>query len=291
MNNFPLVSVKTDTGLKLDGLLWGEGKKGVLLHVHGTGGNFYYNQHLLEPIFNTLNNFSYSLLSTNNDGSDIYNVWRDTQTTGASNEIFENCLSDIDAWIKFVLEKGFEKIILSGHSLGTEKVVYYMSKGKYKDKISGVLLLGFADSFGNQEKYLSLDKPDYFSEALKMIETGDGEKLIQSDLLVHSGFLPKTAKSYVNFYSPDSELSTALPLRKGKDLERYKEINVPILGLIGDQEEFTIIPIQEAINLLKSENKNAEVHQITNCDHEFTNHESEVCEYLSELIKRVENNG
>ena len=100
-------------------------------------------------------------------------------------------------------------------------------------------------------------------------------------------FLPKTAKSYVNFYSLNSELSTALPLRKGKDLERFKEINVPILGLIGDQEEFTIIPIQNAIELLKSENKNAEAYQITNCDHEFTNHESEVYEHLSNLIKKI----
>lgn len=287
MQNFPLVNVKTNKGLKLDGLLWGKCKKGVLLHVHGIGGNFYYNQHLLEPVFNTLNNFGYSLLSTNNNGSDIYNVWRDTKTSGASNEIFEDCLDDIDAWIEFALEKGFENIILSGHSLGTEKVVYYMSKGKYKDKLSGVLLLGFADSFGNQEKYLSNGKPDYLHEAEEMIENGNGEKLIQSDPLVHSGFLPKTAKSYVNFYSLNSELSTALPLRKGKDLERFKEINVPILGLIGDQEEFTIIPIQNAIELLKSENKNAEAYQITNCDHEFTNHESEVYEHLSNLIKKI----
>lgn len=283
--DFPIVSTRTNYGEKLHGFLWGKKKNGVLIHIHGTGANFYYNNTLLSRILETLTKFGYSLLSTNNNGSEIYNVWRGTRTTGAANEIFENCLNDIDAWIEVALQKGFKKIILCGHSLGTEKVVYYMSKGKYKDKVSGIILLGFSDSYGNQEKYLETRSEDYLKQALRMVENGNGEKLIPSNMLVHSGFLPKTAKSYVDFFSEDSELSTALPLRKGKDMARYKEIRVPILALIGDQEEFTIIPIKDAIKLLMSENKNAQVYQIEDCDHEFTNHEGDVCKYLEDFFK------
>ena len=60
-------------------------------------------------------------------------------------ENFEDCVVDIDAWIKFALSKGYEKIILMGHSLGTEKIVYYMNKGRYTNKVKAIILLGFAD--------------------------------------------------------------------------------------------------------------------------------------------------
>lgn len=36
-------------------------------------------------------------------------------------EKFEDCVSDIDAWLKFFKSKGYDKLILQGHSLGAAK--------------------------------------------------------------------------------------------------------------------------------------------------------------------------
>jgi hypothetical protein len=72
-----------------------------------------------------------------------------------------------------------------------------------------------------------------------------------------AGEMPISAQTYLNFFSPNSENSKALPLRQGKDLEFFQNIKVPVLGVIGDNYdgEYTIIPIDEAVELLKSENK------------------------------------
>ncbi len=48
---------------------------------------------------------------------------------------------DISAWLKFLLDEGYQEIILQGHSLGTIKVVRYLFEGEYKDKISKLILL------------------------------------------------------------------------------------------------------------------------------------------------------
>ena len=49
----------------------------------------------------------------------------------------------------------------------------------------------------------------------------------------------------------------------------FQNIHVPILGIIGDQDEseYTIIPSKDAVELLETENRRAEVYQIENSNH------------------------
>ena len=57
------------------------------------------------------------------------------------NELLEEAHLDISAWIKFLLDEGYQEIILQGHSLGTIKVIRYLFEGEYKNKISKLILL------------------------------------------------------------------------------------------------------------------------------------------------------
>src|SRR3989344_2068099 len=116
---YPIVQVKTPDDIWLFGLfLQSEGSKTIFLHTHGTASNFY-EEYFIETLAKQLVASGISLLSANNRGAGTYDPW---QKIGASVELFEDCLVDLDTWIEFVLEKGYEKIILSGHRLGTEKV-------------------------------------------------------------------------------------------------------------------------------------------------------------------------
>jgi pimeloyl-ACP methyl ester carboxylesterase len=285
---YPIVKIKTEDGLILHGFL-SEPKKPskiIKINIHGTSGNFYYND-FYEQFINSANKLGIAHLTTNNRGSGVYEIERGTPNHGASIELFEDCLKDIDAWIKFALDRGYEKIILEGHSFGTEKSVYYMEKGKYKDKVVGVILLGFSDNVGTEEKYLNKIGKDYTNEAKDLVSRNEGYRLL-GDIYGLAGELPISAQTYLNFVSENSENSKALPLRKGKDLHFFQNIKIPILGVIGDNEdgEYTIIPIKEAIELLNSENKLAEVHQIQNSNHGFEGKEKEVTEIIEDFIKR-----
>ena len=286
--NYPIVKVKTVDQLDLYGFL-AEPESGIknfiIIHIHGTGGNFFCNDFYEERINSSLK-LNCAFLTTNNRGAGIYEVETGTVTHGASCEIFEDCLLDIDAWIELVFAKGYQNIILEGHSFGTEKCVYYMSKGKYKDKdkIKALVLLGFCDTIGTQKKHSDKTGKDYMAEAKDLISKGKGDYLL-SDLFAFAGELPITAKTYINFFENGSKLSSVMPFGNGK-LDMFSKINVPILGVIGDQDqkEYTIMPIKDAINLLKTENKLADASQINDCDHGFTGKEKELSEIIAGFL-------
>ncbi|MFZ4632044.1 MAG: DUF1749 domain-containing protein [Patescibacteria group bacterium] len=261
----------------------------IIINIHGTADNFYDNDFIWQTA-KTLEPLNVSMLSVNNRGSynlEFYDYGPGARrNSGASVEIFEDSVIDIDAWVKFALSQGYKKIILQGHSLGTEKLVYYMSKGKYRTKINSIILLGFSDSYGTHYKFFKKKTIKLLEEAKTLVRNKKGYQFLTKEWLSHAGVLPQSAEAHLNFFKADSELSKAFPLRQAKDLIMYKNIKVQILGVIGDQEEYTVIPIKEAIDLLKKENKLATIYQIKNSDHNFSGKEKELALIIKKFIGR-----
>jgi alpha/beta superfamily hydrolase len=71
-------------------------------------------------------------------------------------------------------------------------------------------------------------------------------------------------------------------------LTLFRTIEVPILAVIGDREEseYTVIPIRQAMHLLRAENERTEVHQIEDCDHVFTGKEPQLVDLVVDFLKR-----
>ena len=280
--HYPIVKIKTPDNITLFGLL-AESKNRdiILINIHGTGSGFDVEE--FEGEFTErLPEIGISTLFTNNRGNYTLESW---QETGCAQEKFEDCVIDINTWIEFVINKGYKNVILQGHSLGTEKAVYYMKKGKYRDLIKGVILLGFADSFGCQKKFLESQSIDPMENAKELVKNNRGHEFINSIWLCHAGVLQKTANSYINCFSEGSELSKALPLRQGKDLLYFQNIKVPILGVISDTDNWNDMLGIDTINLLKKENKNAEVNTISNTDHSFSGKQKELVDIVENFIK------
>ena len=288
MVNYPIVKVETDDELVLHGLLTepDNSSKAIIIHIHGSAGSFYWND-FFEPLTKSVIDLGVAYLSTDNRGTGVYELEKGTVYHGVSLEKFEDCLLDINAWVEFALKRGYKKIILEGHSYGTEKIVYYMNKGKYADKIIGVMLFGFSDNVGTQIKYEKNVGKSYRQEAKELNDKGEGWKLLK-DYFGLAGEMPISAQTYLHGFTEDSENAMALPLRKGKNLTFFRKIKVPILGVISDDEagEYTVIPIKEAVKLLKSENKLAEVYIIKDTDHGFTGKEKELAEIAAGFLKR-----
>jgi pimeloyl-ACP methyl ester carboxylesterase len=282
---YPIVKAITSDHLELFGFLAeAEGEKAaILIHIHGTSSSFYCEEYagLFAEEFPVL---GVATLFTNNRGSHVMEAW---QNTGAALEMFEDCLLDIDAWIQYALDSGYRRILLQGHSLGTEKIVYYMNKGRFTQKVIAVILLGVSDSFGNQARIAQTFPVDPMKEARRLVAEGKGEQFLTSVWRPHGGGVPQCAASYLNFFSPGSELSKALPLRQGKGLLHYRKIKVPILAVIGEYDPFTYLPAAQALQLLETENRRTTAKIIPGTDHDFSGKEKDLLEMVKTFVQRV----
>jgi len=288
--NYPIVKVDTIDGQSLHGLLSEPdvASNTIVIHIHGSAGSFYLDSYF-EALTQSVLDLGVAYLATNNRGAGVYELEKGTAYCGVSLEKFEDSVLDIDAWIELAISQGYEKIILEGHSYGTEKIVYYMNKGAYADKVVGVVLLGFSDNVGTQIKYEKRIGQNYREEAENLNNKGEGWKLLD-DYWGLCGELPISAQTYIHGFTEDSENAIALPLRKGGELVFFRNIKVPILALISDDEEgeYTIIPIKDAVNLLKSENKLAETNIIKGTGHSFRGKETELINKIIDFLnKRV----
>ena len=283
-----LVKVNTKDGFVFHGLLVKPKvfTDNIIIHIHGSAGNFF--QSSFYPfLFKAAVDSGYSFLSTNNRGSGVYNIEAGTKPTGGAVEIFEECLIDLDSWIKFALEQRFKNVILEGHSFGTNKIQYYLLNGKYKKKVKAIILLGFSDPYGGQIEYLdrnNLKNEVVLKEARQLVSEGKPLQLL-SNPLINWGEVAQTAQSYISFMSKDSNLSKTLPLRDRKRLDNFRKIQVPILGIVGDHNECTVINPKEAVNLLNKENKNARCYMIKGSDHSYTGKEQELIRLVTTFIK------
>ncbi|MBI2065687.1 MAG: DUF1749 domain-containing protein [Candidatus Zambryskibacteria bacterium] len=285
--NYPIVQVETKDHIWLHGLfLEAEESKTVFLHTHGTASNFY-EEYFIEVLCNKLLNDGISMLSVNNRGAGVYDIY---QRTGAAVEKFEECLIDLDTWIDFAVQKGYQKIILSGHSLGSEKAVYYMEHGKFSGKISGIVLLGPADSHGSHRVLDGKVNPraeeigKLLEEANTLVKDNKGETFLPRNAYgSRGGIMPKSASSFIDSLGPNSKLLEGLPFLQ-KNLSVYRRIDVPILVVIGDQYEYTAVPIEEALDLMRKENPKTETHLISNCNHDFEGKEEELTSIIKNFI-------
>lgn len=287
--NYPIIQIKTPDNIWLHGLyLRPENSSTVFINIHGTASNFY-EEYFIEILARKFLENGISMLSANNRGAGVYDAY---QKTGAAVEKFEDCIIDIDTWVEFVIKEGHKNIILSGHSLGTEKIVYYMSHGKYADKISSIILLAPADSHGSH-RMLDGEVNPRLTEVEALLKESEGllrqnkgnTFLPRNAYGSHEGIMPKSAESFVNFLGPDSKVLEGLPF-KTERLESYSKIKVPILVVIGDQNEYTALPILDALELMKRENKHTRTFQIKNCDHDFQNKEDDLTDIILKFIKK-----
>ncbi len=66
-----------------------------------------------------------------------------------------------------------------------------------------------------------------------------------------------------------------------------KSIKVPILGVTGDEYEFTVIPLKKAMQLIESENPLAKCYKIKNSNHDFEGKEKELTRIVERFISRA----
>ncbi len=86
--------------------------------------------------------------------------------------------------------------------------------------------------------------------------------------------------------TPNSTLSNILPLGQEKIFDNFRKIKIPILGIIGDTNECTVISPKKAVNKLRNENNKAECYIIENCNHSYEDKEHELIAIIKRFLEK-----
>lgn len=284
-----LTRIITSDGIELVGLLYEPEIKTekILVHVHGMAGNFYENP-FLDYLAKTLTDHNVAFFAFNNRGCESLKDLTKTANgkkkyirIGNTHELFEECIFDIDAAITFASNHGFKNIHLSGHSLGSPKVGYYLSQTK-DARVASVLFISPSDMIG-----LEKDDENYeinMAEAQKLLKVGKGRELLSKQIWDE---YPLSAQTFLNFFGVDSKIGI-FNFHDPKDqFEALGKIYQPIIVIAGRKDDILIIPVEaimEKITKFAVSSKRVETKVLGDANHGYVGHEQDLATTVTEWI-------
>ncbi len=201
-----LVRVTTTDGVPLDGVLHAPETDSpnpvdVYLCLHGAGGNFY-GSPPFAGLWKHLTRQGFAVLRANTRGHDIIGAGSAAarKRIGAAYEVVDECRQDVEAWFKFLAERGYTRLGLLGHSLGAIKAIYAAA---HDLAMPPHHLVALSPPCLSYERFRRSSRADVFRSTLQRAETFLAEDEPWA-LLEVSFPLPMviSAASYVDKYGP-----------------------------------------------------------------------------------------
>lgn len=284
--------VWTSDDMRLMGVHY-PGTESCVLMIHGMAGN------IMEHVFGNVlgervneNGFGFIYAHTRgyNHINEIAtkpkkkNNGYNYTVVGTSYELFEDSLKDIEAWVEKVRELGYKKIILLGHSLGCNKVIYYLYTQKSND-VTGVILLSPPDMVGLVEKReYEPNHKALLHEAREFMKAGKSRSLLSKKVWSEFGL---SAQTYLSFFEKGRPVDNLPVLRNPEKFEQLEAISKPILCVVGEYDDIAIQELSEDMKLIKSKATNCPNFQSTSIDganHIYENRENRLADAVVEWL-------
>lgn len=228
------LDIPTKRGTVLDGVLFSVPTADtVLIAITGIHGNFYSNPFYYN-IGDTLNaggmDFIYAQTNDAFGKIETYNVnTGNKEIIGSWNEDFCYTDEDIEGYLNFAEQAGYRHIILAGHSLGANKVIYYLSR-HHDERVEHFILLSPANL-----GYLTGDVTDREREIVrKQVERGEGNKMLPFALMGWVPCLASTAYQWLFTNMLDN-----VHVEKDRDFSEAEQITHTGALVIGTYDNFT----------------------------------------------------
>lgn len=273
----------TEDGLRLPGFHWKPiSKDTCIVLIHGQGGNIIENYfaHIWGKKFNDANiGFIYGHNRGYSHINDIATKDNDLRRVGATFEIFEESVYDVDLWVKKAHELGYKKIILMGHSLGCNKVIHYIYERN--PKLDGVILASPPDMVG----LTLLEEPNYkdlVKEAKMNVNNGEPKKLL-NELLDDYSYT--SSENFLNLYTEGNPIDNLPIERNPEHFTELESINVKTLAFAGSLESGPYAKI----DILKDKALNCPdftVEFIKGSGHIYKNHEEDVANTIISWLNK-----
>ena len=234
-----LVRINSIDNIEQPGILYSPNNdtNKIVIHVHGLNGNFYENR-FIDILAKSYTDNNYAFLTFNNRGRDFITELlkgNDFTLIGGSLERFKDCILDIDGIVNWIKNRGYNEIILEGHSYGCNKVLYYYNHKK-SDNIKKIVLLAPCDIPSEGKKFLSKEEYEKTkSDSTRLVQEGKESALIDFPVMANGKI---AAGTYYYDFLPGGE----------NDFFRYNDgvngkseilnsIDIPTLIIFGDVDE------------------------------------------------------
>ena len=263
----------------------------VVISIHGMQSNCFKKRE--DILAKVINNAGIAYFAFDNRGANLMCYTKKTDGTKTLNggSVYEDVLEsyyDIKGAIEKMLELGYTKIHLQGHSLGCTKIVYAynrLKKENYKnlENIQSIILLSLVDLVDLQKYDLGIDKYNKMLElAIEKEARGEEMELMPFDSFDH----PISVKSYLRYYRDNQEIDFAKFNDNNYDFKEINNINIPLFLRWGEND-LVVQKLDELIELLKTKinNPKLDIGYIKNTDHGYTNKEEVLGEEIKKFLK------
>src|SRR3990172_5412649 len=240
-----LVSMMTSDDIQLHALFYRSrvSSQTIVIMIPGMTGSFFFPLDI-NPLAQSLTQSGYSFLAMN------------LRTAGLHGMLFANCedyVKDVETAVQFAKGKGFSEIILLGHSVGSARVIYYLTQTK-EPSVKGLILSGAITSpylearmRRNAEENARYEK--FLAEQRAKVAAGRGTEVATYHWAPARG-LTLSAATWVNIFGTLEESNAST-------VKFAKNIRVPVLIIHGAGEILALPPNAEqiyvALNSTRSE--------------------------------------
>jgi len=263
------LSLTTFDGARLEGGHRSAGARpdvGVLL-VHGLGGTFEG-----PPV-----SFLADLLAARGFSTLALNM-RDAGCCTFTS-LFEDNATDIDAGVQFLKESGASRIVVAGHSFGTNRVTYYRAQIEDPAVTALVLLAGVGNA---HRTALAFDMTGAGAQALAEAQRRIAEDDSADDLVeVPLGALGRF------YYTPLSLISNGGPETNSDQFRWLPHIDLPVLIVHATRDVLSAVQQPALAQEMAVGSPQADLVYVEGADHGFTQHAVELADTLEAWIAHV----
>ena len=290
------VYFNAEDGMKLVGLLHTSEnceEDEVILSVHGMGSNCLKKRDDIIAEYATESKISY--FTFNNRGNGLINAARMQDGKIMQGTVFEDVLesyNDILGAIKVLKEKGYKKIHLQGHSLGSTKIVYTYNKlieenkKDILDSIKSVILLSLVDLVDVMKIMIrSNPKINIINVALEKEKEGDLDYIMETRV----PFLPYVSvKTFLRYYRDNQDINFAQYQNEEFTFPELNKISVPLFMRWGNNKELISLKADEVANVCVSKinNQNKDIGYIDGATHNYVGKEDILAKEIIDFLKK-----
>ena len=265
-----LTELQTTDGVRLEAVLRvpypSRAKAGVVM-VHGYGGNFYSGIMAFLP--ETLSRRDFATLALNMRDHDL----------GPKKNLFEENLPDIVAGVDEMARHGYEALFLYGHSMGTNRVLFYLAETQ-DPRIVGIILTGSPGNlFQWNVRTFGLEAAtQVLHRAQELKAEGKGDTW----MLINLGPLGKT------LYTANHVVSLRGPQSLSDPFMNIARISKPVLIVHGLADRLADPQVADQLKNNVGSGSSVTLRKIEGADHSFRNREKELEEIIVQwLVEKI----